>query len=200
MIGTNILKLTKAIKLESADSTQQILLYDAGIGTAGPIDRQLGGGLGQGIDVNIKELYTFLSLNYDEGDEVYFFGFSRGAYTVRSLAGMIHESGLVRRQDIDFVHEAYELYRSDEDPESAKSCAFREEHGQRIPITLLACFDTVGSLGLPFQAPGFLTDFGMSSLTSFLFPSVVFHLFLSSKPGHCVIPTTCLPFSHLMCF
>jgi uncharacterized protein (DUF2235 family) len=105
-IPTNVRYLTMAIEHEDAEGVQQVLMYDAGIGTANAIDRQLGGALGEGIDINVIELYTFLALNYQAGDEVYMFGFSRGAYTVRSLAGLIHESGLVRRDKLDHVKEA----------------------------------------------------------------------------------------------
>lgn len=122
-----------------SDNIQQVLFYDSGVGTAGPLDRIKGGGLGEGIDVNIQELYTFLAINYDPGDEIYMFGFSRGSYTVRSLAGLINESGLVRRSELQFVHEAYELYRANEDVESEEAVAFREAHGDRVPIKLLAC-------------------------------------------------------------
>uniref|UniRef100_A0A7S1TE90 T6SS Phospholipase effector Tle1-like catalytic domain-containing protein n=1 Tax=Compsopogon caeruleus TaxID=31354 RepID=A0A7S1TE90_9RHOD len=109
--------------------------------------------MGEGIDINIQELYSFLSLNYNEGDEIYMFGFSRGSYTVRSLAGMINESGLVRRSHIQFIKEAYELYRDNMDIESERARTFRAEHGDRVPIKLLACFDTVGSLGIQFGGP-----------------------------------------------
>lgn len=148
-----------AIEREDDDGVQQVIFYDSGVGTQGAVDKVLGGGLGEGIDINIKELYTFLALNYDDGDEVYLFGFSRGSYTVRSLAGFIYESGLVRRDHIQFVHEAYELYRLNEDVESELAVSFRSAHGERIPIKLLACFDTVGSLGLPFDTPSFLGRF-----------------------------------------
>lgn len=77
------------------------------------------------------------------------FGYSRGAYTVRSLAGMLHEAGLVTRSKLDHVHEAYELYRGDGDADRPAARKFRERHARRVPIKLLACFDTVGALGLP---------------------------------------------------
>lgn len=159
VVPTNILKLTVAIEQEDEDGMQQIVYYDSGVGTQGAVDKVMGGGLGEGIDVNIKELYTFLALNYDEGDEIYLFGFSRGSYTVRSLCGLIYEAGLVRRDQLQYVAEAYQLYRENEDVESERAQQFRAEHGDRIPITLLACFDTVGSLGLPFEGPGFLGKF-----------------------------------------
>lgn len=153
---TNILKLAIAIQQEDADGMQQVIYYDPGVGTQGAVDKIVGGGLGEGIDVNIMELYTFLAMNYDDGDEVYLFGFSRGSYTIRSLTGMIWEAGLLRRDQIQFVKDAYELYRDNEDVESERAVAFREEHGGRVDIKLLACFDTVGSLGLPFPG-GFLS-------------------------------------------
>lgn len=140
-----------AIEQESEDGIQQVVYYDSGVGTQGAVDKVMGGGFGEGIDINIKELYTFLALNYDEGDEVYLFGFSRGSYTVRSLAGLIYESGLVRRDQLQYVAEAYELYRKNVCVDSEEAVSFREAHGDRVPITLLACFDTVGSLGLPFN-------------------------------------------------
>lgn len=148
-----------AIEREDENGVQQVIFYDSGVGTEGAVDKVMGGGLGEGIDINIKELYTFLALNYDDGDEIYLFGFSRGSYTVRSLAGLIYESGLVRRHHIQWVHEAYELYRINEDVESEEAVAFRSAHGERVPIKLLACFDTVGSLGLPFEGPNFLDRF-----------------------------------------
>lgn len=146
---TNILKLTKAIKREDDEGVQQVIFYDSGVGTQGTVDKYVGGAFGVGIEQNIKELYTFLALNYDDGDEVYLFGFSRGSYTVRSLVGLIYESGLCRREEIHAVNGAYELYRKNEDVESEDAQDFRKLHGDRIPIKLLVCFDTVASLGVP---------------------------------------------------
>jgi len=113
----------------------------------------VGGGLGDGIDANIQELYSFLAWNYNEGDEIYMFGFSRGAYTVRSLAGLMYHSGLTRRSELQFVKEAYDLYMNKVPIDSDEVRVFRETHGSRVPITLLACFDTVGALGLPSDGP-----------------------------------------------
>ena len=126
------------------------MFYDPGLGTAGGLsDRIMGGSVGDGIDRNIQQLYTFLALNYDEGDEIYMFGYSRGAYTVRSLAGLIYDAGLVRRDQVQWVAEAYQLYRDDVGPDSERAVAFRGAHGSRVPIKLVACFDTVGALGPP---------------------------------------------------
>lgn len=138
---------------EGPGGDPQIVYYDPGIGTEGSfLQRIRSGAFGEGIDLNIRQLYTFLAMNYNEGDDIYLFGFSRGAYTVRSLAGMMHESGLVYRHKLGEVKEAYDLYRNNVDVDSDIAKKFREENSRRVPIKLLACFDTVGSLGLPVDA------------------------------------------------
>lgn len=153
-LPTNILKLAMAIHAEDAAGVQQVVFYDPGVGTDnGLVHKLAGGALGAGLDKNILQLYTFLSLNYDHGDDIYLFGFSRGAYTVRSIAGMIDAVGLVRRKHVQFVKEAYDLYRtrhtSQTDP--SRFAQFRSRFGDRVRIKLVACFDTVGSLGIPFS-------------------------------------------------
>lgn len=126
------------------------MMYDSGVGTTGSdLKKQLDGVVGAGIDANIKQLYTFLSLNYTPGDEIYLFGFSRGAYTVRSLTGLMYHAGLVRGDQLEWVQEAYDLYRSEELPDGNAATDFRRKHGERAPVKLLSCFDTVGALGLP---------------------------------------------------
>ncbi|MEH2008448.1 DUF2235 domain-containing protein [Nostoc sp.] len=85
---SNVVKLAQSVKPIARDGVTQIIFYDPGIGTES--QKVLGGATGLGIDRNIEDCYRFLSLNYVPGDEIYLFGFSRGAYTVRSLAGMIY--------------------------------------------------------------------------------------------------------------
>lgn len=149
------MRLANAVLPFGADNVVQIVHYDAGIGvTDNRLERLRGGAFGVGIDTNIKQLYTFLAMNYSPGDEVYMFGFSRGAYTIRSLAGMMHKSGLLRRGELHLVKDAYELYRDRKiKPSHEDAVAFRREHGDRVDITLLACFDTVGALGIPSTLP-----------------------------------------------
>jgi uncharacterized protein (DUF2235 family) len=149
---TNVVRFSEACKPIAADGTPQILYYDQGIGTEGGFkDKVFGGAFGWGINKNIQDVYRFLCLNYVEGDEVYLFGFSRGAYTVRSLAGMIYCSGLLPRHSIRDTIAAYQLYRTDHiKPHSEAAKAFRETHRSRqIDITLIGCWDTVGALGIP---------------------------------------------------
>jgi hypothetical protein len=82
---TNVVKITQAI----AYNSNNLIFYGEGIGTGNLIDRIAGGLFELGIDKNIQDAYRFLCLNYAPGDQIYLFGFSRGAYTVRSLVGLI---------------------------------------------------------------------------------------------------------------
>lgn len=149
---TNVVRVAQAVKRTASDGVPQIVFYDEGIGV--DTNKIVGGVTGLGIDKNIQDAYRFLSFNYDRGDEIYLFGFSRGAYTVRSLAGMIYCSGLLSRRNVTMASQAYELYRKREiSPKHAEAKSFREkfgkDKGERVPITLLGCFDTVGALGIP---------------------------------------------------
>lgn len=149
--ATNIRRLSMAVLPIASDGKAQISFYDPGVGTLfnSPLDVLFGGAFGHGIDENILQLYTFLVLNYNPGDEVYMFGYSRGAYTVRSLIGLINHAGLVKRNHIAFADDAYALYRRNPGVGSEEAVRFRKEHGEAIPIKCLVCFDTVGALGIP---------------------------------------------------
>ncbi|MGF1600601.1 MAG: DUF2235 domain-containing protein [Thermosynechococcaceae cyanobacterium] len=150
---TNVVKLSQAIKPITDDGTPQSIFYGRGVGT-GKLDRLRGGAFGEGIDRNIQDAYLFLCLNYEPGDEIYLFGYSRGAYTVRSVAGFINCSGLLARQNIRHLRRAYDLYRSKAiKPSHPEAQQFRQENGDRVPITLLGCWETVGSLGIPDVVP-----------------------------------------------
>ncbi len=167
---TNVVKFARLVKYTSDDQTPQMVHYISGCGTeedADLIERLGGGAFGWGIDRIIQDAYRFLCMNYDveAGDEIYLVGFSRGAYTVRCLAGMIYNSGLLSRSKIRELPKAYELYRNSKikpnDPEAQK---FREDNSKkidtekdylqgRVPIKMLGCWDTVGALGVPDLTP-----------------------------------------------
>jgi uncharacterized protein (DUF2235 family) len=163
---TNVVKTAQAISPSGPDGVPQVVYYDAGLGTkeigtkGSFIDRLIrlaGGGIGLGIDQKIEDAYLFLSLNYEPGDDIYLFGFSRGAYTVRCLAGLIYNSGLPKRKYIRKIPEAYELYRDRGDlskPSGVDATDFRSRYGDRPPIKALCCWDTVESVGLPDLIPG----------------------------------------------
>jgi uncharacterized protein (DUF2235 family) len=108
---TNVVKLAQAVRPISSDNIQQIVYYNSGVGTGDLIDKFLGGVFGRGLRNNVKRAYAFLSLNYIPGDEIYIFGFSRGAYTARALAGVIDASGILRKQDYEKFEIAWNFYR-----------------------------------------------------------------------------------------
>lgn len=151
---TNVVKIAQAVKSIASDGTPQLIFYEEGVGTQW-YDKLPGGAFGWGIDANIKNAYRFLCLNYEAGDEIYLFGFSRGAYTVRSLGGLLHCSGLLSRFNICHSDEAYEIYRIErEDERHQKAAEFlRQRESQKVPIKLLACWDTVGAMGIPNLLP-----------------------------------------------
>jgi uncharacterized protein (DUF2235 family) len=155
----NVIKISEIINPLASDGTQQIVFYEKGLGTNW-YDKLPGGAFGWGIDQNIQNAYRFLCLNYVAGDEVYLFGFSRGAYTVRSLGGMISIAGLLPTDKTELIASAYDIYRIQNDQERANAAAvFRQaHHSQPIPITVLGCWDTVGALGVPNILPGVPID------------------------------------------
>jgi uncharacterized protein (DUF2235 family) len=151
---TNVVKMAQAVKATAANGIPQIVYYHEGLGTGDSFDKVTGGAFGWGIDQAIQNAYRFLCLNYEPGDEIYLFGFSRGAYTVRSLAGLIHCSGLLSRQNIRRAPEAYEIYRDRHlNDKAAATRDINDGIRREAPITLLGCWDTVGQLGVPSQIP-----------------------------------------------
>lgn len=149
---TNVVKIMQAIKPVADDKKCQIVFYDPGVGSSSGIEHLTGGAFGWGLDQNILDAYRFLCLNHEDGDQIYLFGFSRGSYTVRSLAGLIYASGLVSRNWIRQSDEAYDLYRDrDIHPEDTDAIVFREKVARQVNIDFLGCWDSVGSLGIPDQ-------------------------------------------------
>jgi uncharacterized protein (DUF2235 family) len=156
-VPTNVLKLAETIQPNDPIEQQpQIVRYNRGLGTGEQRLNQIGGGaFGWGIDQEIENAYDFLCFNYQEGDEIYLFGFSRGAYTVRSLAGLIRVAGgLLPREEVQKVPDVYAIYRSNSDL-ARKERAMRALSSAMRPakITVLGCWDTVGSLGVPRTLP-----------------------------------------------
>lgn len=158
---TNVVKMAQAVKTENT-LVPQIVFYGQGIGSGGEFFNRLGGGaFGWGIDENIQDAYRFLCLNYDPGDEIYLFGFSRGAYTVRSLAGLIRcAGGLLPRNEVRKTPAVYSIYRSKDHDDNKKDLERKTKEMKQLSskirdvrITLLGCWDTVGSLGVPQTIP-----------------------------------------------
>ncbi|MFZ5719148.1 MAG: DUF2235 domain-containing protein [Pseudomonadota bacterium] len=139
---TNVARLAKCVTPKGWDGRRQIVFYDAGVGVATGVsplvDRMvsvLGGALGRGIDEKIEAAYRFLVLNYEPGDEIFIFGFSRGAYTARSLVGLIRKCGIVRRDCFEQIPKAIRLYRSPAAPSDSELVNFRADYGARVPGT-----------------------------------------------------------------
>ena len=149
---TNVTKLFEAILPCGAKNQPQLVHYIQGVGTR-KLERMLGGGFGYGISDNIKEGYKFLVSNYEQGDEIYVFGFSRGAYAARSLAGLIRNVGILKREKIFLINEAYERYKDkayEWKPKGSSAVEFRTAHTWNDEnIKFLGVFDTVGALGVP---------------------------------------------------
>ena len=177
---TNVLRLYGTLE----KSERQLVYYDPGVGTFGAesaffrlwrwLVEFFGQMTGWGLDHNVKEAYRFLVENYDNGerdeptsagdgapgerDRIYLFGFSRGAYSARVLAGFVHAFGLMEKRNLnllDYVYRAYKDIDGDgqraADEDSNRSFARIRLHERildpdRPPIRLLGLFDTVASI------------------------------------------------------
>ena len=108
---TNVTKMARAI-LPSAKGRPQLIYYRSGVGTGNLVDRVAGGLFGVGLGENVQEAYRFLALNFEPGDLIIMFGFSRGAYTVRSVAGLVSLVGLLRKGALEKMPDVWDYYRT----------------------------------------------------------------------------------------
>jgi len=159
---TNILRLYGVLE----KAPDQIVYYDPGVGTMGGAKSWLrvfrkmseiwGLATGWGLDQNVKEAYRFLVENYehDDGDKIFLFGYSRGAYTARVLAGLIHIIGIINKRNLNLLDYAYRAYkRAAEDPEKRSDKSLREIglykkvlDTPETSIEFIGLFDTVASV------------------------------------------------------
>ncbi len=168
---TNVWRLKQLLADKGRDGVPQLPNYDPGVGTHW-YDRLTGGMFGAGLSQNIQEGYDWLRRNYQPGDEIFLFGFSRGAFTARSLAGFIARCGLLRPEAPMSVEQAYERYRQGDAARPIYDLLYRQRNGetnfndeermllqhsiyQHDLIKMVGVWDTVGSIGLPFgNIPG----------------------------------------------
>lgn len=152
--GTNVWKLYCAMP----DLAGQMKYYDSGVGTnSNAFDHLRGGALGDGLFTKIQDGYSYLSHVYDPGDSIYLFGFSRGAYTARSLGGMLGGFGLpTKNLSNSTTPEIFAAYRErDLEHRAVLKQQLTESYGlMRVQIAMVGVWDTVGSLGVP----GFLFE------------------------------------------
>lgn len=179
--NTNVVRLlSSAVRL----TDRQIAFYDPGVGTfpapgawtpfAKLVTKLLGSAVGYGLTDNVATCYDFLMRNYKDGDKIFIFGFSRGAYTARVLAALIHVCGLLRTYNPNLTTYAMDLFRKEAVKAKKKNDREEAQTGKLQPLELPICeefkkvfsispkvhfigvWDTVSSVGSiynPFKLP-----------------------------------------------
>ncbi|MGU3388960.1 DUF2235 domain-containing protein [Methylobacterium sp. D53M] len=144
----------ESIGVRHSGGYDYLFFYERGVGTGPTFDRFAGGILGFGLARNVRRAYKFLSRHYRVGDEIFVFGFSRGAFTARSLVGYIGASGLLKEEHCDkqYEEQAWSYYRTapnDRLPGARVKLQPFVHSFEDIRIACLGVFDTVGALGIP---------------------------------------------------
>ncbi len=161
---TNVWRIYQALDLTRDD---QVAMYDAGVGTASFRPMQvLGQGLGVGLAENVRDLYGFLSRNYRPGDRIFGFGFSRGAFTIRTVMGLVQDQGLVRydlpeREFRRQIHASYRAFRRQfrtnwtkwkaPSPSITGGLGRAPDTRMRPEVEFLGLWDTVDAYGMPLD-------------------------------------------------
>src|SRR5579862_9399075 len=145
--NTNVYKIFKALQTTAG----QVPYYDDGVGSDGlPLEKLAGGAFGAGLFQKIKDGYTKIAQVYEANDEIFLFGFSRGAYTARCLAGMIAVCGLPTADFSDAVVEtAFQAYRNKDQRAGLLAQLNQTCDLFDAKLTMVGVWDTVGSLGIP---------------------------------------------------
>ncbi len=155
--NTNVWRL----KALSTNDTSQLCYYSAGVGTQRG-ERIRGGMFGYGLDQEVVQAYEWLTENYQPEDKIFIFGFSRGAFTARSLAGLISKCGLLKAGSPISLTQLYERYRKGGAVHSIRELHNQAvgthtqedmwliKYSQAVPLWFQGVWDTVGALGVPF--------------------------------------------------
>ena len=165
--NTNVWRLKALCAERGTDGVRQVAYYSRGVGTT-PTEKVRGGVLGVGIDRNVARAYEWLVETYEPGDEIFTFGFSRGAYTARSLAGFIALCGLLKPGAPLGTGQLFDRYRRGDERRTIRwlqasqtagslTDATLEErwmlaYAMPVPIKMVGVWDTVGALGVPVGA------------------------------------------------
>ena len=150
--NSNVVGVFEAIVRDA----RQIGFYDPGVGTFDPLGRfigkrvgkLLGDAFGWGLQQNIEDAYEYLMNHYEDGDKLFLFGFSRGAYTARALGGMLHKCGLLQKGSKNLIPYASEIYNTPGNETIANG--FKDTFCQPCKPYFIGVWDTVGSLGYFF--------------------------------------------------
>ncbi|KAK6511298.1 hypothetical protein TWF481_000219 [Arthrobotrys musiformis] len=148
---TNVTRFARALKSVSDDGIAQIIYYQSGVGSAyaSKLGRLIAGGTGLGLSEHVREAFVFISNNYHIGDEIHIVGFSRGAFTARSIAGLMGRIGVLTRRGMENFGKIYEDYINFK----LKDDAYIDKQGweriKGVSIKTIGCWDTVGALGIP---------------------------------------------------
>lgn len=159
--NTNVERLRRLIVPHDAAGIPQLVQYLPGVGVAPGIKHLLGGMFGYGLSDNVQDGYRWLCNAWQAGDEIWLFGFSRGAYTARSLAGLLRKCGLLRQNDGHAVSPgalkaAYTFYRDTTiKPGDTDAIAWRAARASEVDVHFIGVWDTVGALGIPDMAAWF---------------------------------------------
>lgn len=152
--NTNVTKLFTVLDL--SDTARQVGFYDPGLGTLGApgaltkitkgVTKVLGLAVGYGLAQNIEDAYVYLMNNYDDGDDVFLFGFSRGAYTARAVAGVLKMFGLLRRGNENLVPYIVSMLRA-RSPDFQIAYKFKKAFSRECKPHFVGVWDTVSSVG-----------------------------------------------------
>lgn len=146
---TNVYRLAGDILDYDDRGVRQRFFYEPGVGTRS-WEKVIGGATGFGLSRNLKSGYDWLVRNYMADAPIFVFGFSRGAYTARSLVGMTRKCGLLRTSTPSLLDDAEALYRDkNAAPDDQRCREFRARYSREIEIHMIGVWDTVGTLGIP---------------------------------------------------
>ena len=151
--NSNVVKLFRVLRREAG---AQVAYYDPGVGTladpgykssvAKKINMGLGLAFGRGLTRNVEEAYSYLMDHYEEGDRIYLFGFSRGAFTARALAGFIQHCGLLEKGCQNLIPYALRLFKSKK-VDFPLAARFKQTYARTCPIHFVGLWDTVSTYG-----------------------------------------------------
>ncbi|KAK0673845.1 hypothetical protein QBC41DRAFT_391244, partial [Cercophora samala] len=180
VVPSNVTLLSRSLRRSCTDGTLQVIEYHSGTGSSGSFaDVLSGGAFSLGISENIRSSYSFICANYTDGDEIILVGFSRGAFTARSVAGMISDVGLLTREGMEHFYPVCkdrQHWRDEEYKDPFPNAPFGgkprgegaprryremlvergltrvrqdQEKGPLIKVRAVGTYDTVGCLGIP---------------------------------------------------